>query len=241
MKNIKSILFDFDGTLRHNDPVAHHFFFDHAVSLGAADSPENRREAMRWAHLYWNSRGALISDTEKYGYDSPEFWLNYSWHYLRAFNCPDDLADDLAPALTRHMAENYEPVNRIEADTPTFLDGLRARGYVLGLVSNRSRPYLDLVESLGLTDYFDFIMAAGDVNSWKPDAEIFHQALDRAGTRAEEAIYVGDNYYADIVGARAAGLHPVLFDPEEIFPDADCVVIDALPHLERLLNGNGRR
>lgn len=237
---VRAVLFDFDGTLRHNDPLAHHFFFDRAVSLGAADSPENRREALRWAHLYWNSRGGLISDTEKYGYDSPEFWLNYARHYLRAFNCPDEQADDLAPALTRHMAENYTPSDRIDADTPAILDGLRQHGYVLGVVSNRTSPYTAIVEALGLTAYFDFIMAAGDVRSWKPDPEIFHHALEVAGTGPAETIYIGDNYYADIVGARSAGLYPVLLDPETIFPDADCLVIDALSELTTLLNGDGR-
>ncbi|HUF40066.1 MAG TPA: HAD family hydrolase [Anaerolineales bacterium] len=239
-ENIKAILFDFDGTLRHNDPVAHNFFFDHAVHLGASDSPENRRDGLRWAHLYWNSRGGLIVDTEKYGYDSPDFWLNYARHYLRAFNCPDDQADDLAPELTRHMAERYEPVDRIDEDTPAFLESLRSRGYVLAIVSNRTSPYHELVDSLGLAGYFDFIMAAGDVKSWKPEPEIFHHALERAGTRADETVYVGDNYFADIVGSRGAGLHPVLFDPEGVFPDADCAVIETLPDLHALLNGDGR-
>jgi putative hydrolase of the HAD superfamily len=108
------------------------------------------------------------------------------------------------------------------------------------VVSNRTEPYLDLVDSVGLTGYFDFILAAGEVNAWKPDPQIFEHALERAGTLPEEAIYVGDNYYADIIGARGAGLHPVLYDPETIFPDADCAVIPALPHLNDLLNGDGR-
>jgi len=108
------------------------------------------------------------------------------------------------------------------------------------VVSNRTRPYIELVDSLGLTAYFDFILSAGEVNSWKPDPEIFHHAVERAGIRPEAAIYVGDNYFADIVGARGAGLVPVLYDPEDVFPDADCVVIDALPHLDGLLSRNGQ-
>lgn len=46
------ILFDLDGTLRHNRPDANNTLFDCAVGLGARDSLENRRRAARWAHYY---------------------------------------------------------------------------------------------------------------------------------------------------------------------------------------------
>ncbi len=44
----------------------------------------------------------------------------------------------------------------------------------------------------------------------KPHAEIFRQALESAGCRAEEALFVGDSRSADVAGANAAGLHSVL-------------------------------
>ena len=47
----------------------------------------------------------------------------------------------------------------------------------------------------------------------------------------DETVYVGDNYYADVVGARRAGLQPVLYDPHLIFPDADCITICSLDKL----------
>ena len=56
-----------------------------------------------------------------------------------------------------------------------------------------------------------------------------------AGCGPESAAYIGDNYYADVVGARAAGLHPVLIDPLGIFPDAGCDTIRSLSELERVL------
>jgi len=56
-----------------------------------------------------------------------------------------------------------------------------------------------------------------------------------AGCAPEAAAYVGDNYYADVVGARAAGLHPILIDPLGIFPEAGCPTIRALGELEAVL------
>ena len=236
--NIRAVLFDFDGTLRHNDPSAHEFFFDFAVDQGAQDSPENRRSALRWAHQYWNSKGGIITDTAEYGHDSPEFWLNYANQYLRAFNCPDEQAEDLAPALTRHMADRYDPDHRIDPEIPDLVEALRSSGLALAVVSNRNNPFTELMDTLGLTPYFDFAMAAGEVNSWKPDPEIFFHAMERTGTEPAETVYVGDNYYADIIGARTAGLNPVLIDPEQVFPDADCIRIEALSEIPGVLNGS---
>ncbi|MBK9211196.1 MAG: hypothetical protein IPL71_24095 [Anaerolineales bacterium] len=56
-----------------------------------------------------------------------------------------------------------------------------------------------------------------------------------AGTSAQETMYVGDNYFADIVGSRRAGLMPVLYDPISLFPDADCTTIKALAEIPILL------
>jgi FMN phosphatase YigB (HAD superfamily) len=47
----------------------------------------------------------------------------------------------------------------------------------------------------------------------------------------KETAYIGDNYYTDVVGARQAGLYPILYDPRNIFPGADCLVISAISDL----------
>jgi putative hydrolase of the HAD superfamily len=56
-------------------------------------------------------------------------------------------------------------------------------------------------------------------------------ALARAGVRAEETIYVGDSYLADVLGSRGAGLHPVLIDREGKAPKVDARVIRSLLEL----------
>ena len=46
---------------------------------------------------------------------------------------------------------------------------------------------------------------------------------------------MGDNYYADVIGARRAGLMPVLYDPQGIFPDPDCASIASFDELPTML------
>ena len=70
---------------------------------------------------------------------------------------------------------------------------------------------------------------------YKPDPGIFKHALDRAKVSAQETVYVGDNYFADVVGSRRAGLQPVLYDPNSIFPEADCTVIKSFDELQTVV------
>jgi FMN phosphatase YigB (HAD superfamily) len=52
---------------------------------------------------------------------------------------------------------------------------------------------------------------------------------------AEQTLYVGDNYFADVIGARRAGLQPVLYDPKGIFHDPGCPVITNFNDLQKVL------
>jgi putative hydrolase of the HAD superfamily len=69
----------------------------------------------------------------------------------------------------------------------------------------------------------------------KPDPRIFHLACERGGVTCDEAVHVGDVYEIDVLGARAAGVHPLLIDPDGLHADADCERIPAITDLPRWL------
>jgi putative hydrolase of the HAD superfamily len=56
----------------------------------------------------------------------------------------------------------------------------------------------------------------------KPDPRIFRLGLRAAGVGAAEAVYVGDLYSVDVLGARTAGLDGVLLDPHGFWAPRDC-------------------
>lgn len=235
---IQTILFDLDGTLRHSRPSYNDEALDMAIRLGAQDGAERRHRALRWVHYYWANSPEVQRDFKAFQkYDA--FMSNYVRRFLLAFDCPETQAAALAPQIAQHLAENHAAEDWVEPSTPDALAALQVAGYRLGVVSNRHKPYHEQLETLGLLRFFEFTLAAGEVNSWKPDGVIFAEALARADSRAAHTLYVGDNYYADVVGARNAGLHAVLLDPNGLFPDADCPVItslEALNNLEELLD-----
>jgi FMN phosphatase YigB (HAD superfamily) len=144
---------------------------------------------------------------------------------IRIFSCPTMSGDGWLPAGANPLDDWVYP------DVPATLQSLKGAGYTLGVVSNRSEDYGHLLDSLGFGCLFDFAIAAGVVDSWKPDRAIFIHALQCAETSPDRALFVGDNYYADVIGAQRVGLRPVLYDPEDLFPDANCPVIRSIGDL----------
>ena len=234
-KSIKAVLFDLDGTLRHHTPTGSKVFVEYLRNNGIHFSEEDEVRAERWEHFYFAYSLEIQADKKAFAHTSKEFWVNYSKRRLIALGLSKQQAVELAPEVSAHMGTNYKPEVYISEEAPRTLTTLKEAGYTLGLVSNRDEPYHDELKSLKLDSYFSFALAGGEVQSFKPDGRIFARALELAGTSANETMYIGDNYFADIVGSHRAGLMPVLFDPSRLFPEADCAVIRSLDELHGLL------
>lgn len=97
-------------------------------------------------------------------------------------------------------------------DVAPALADLKNRGLVLGLISNIEQDITDTLDRLKLPTWLTVIVTSLDAGANKPQPEIFRYALNRAGVRPDEAIYVGDQYQVDILGARGAGMKAILID-----------------------------
>jgi HAD superfamily hydrolase (TIGR01549 family) len=232
---INTIIFDLDGTLRHSVPLGETVFLDYAVQLGAPGDWDTIRKARQWAHHYWASSECLIRDIKTFGSEGEDFWVNYARRQLTAMNVADGQADGWAGQVTRYMLENYTSEDVIPDDVVPTLQKLKVAGYGVGLLTNRTNPVDDYLAETGLDQHLDFWVASGVVDAWKPSPEIFYYTLGVARSLPEKAVYIGDNYYADVEGAQGAKIQPVLVDPENIFPDADCPVIKTIGELPGLL------
>ncbi len=222
--HIKTILFDLDGTLKLYLPEGGEVVADYATSLGMSISGEDRLRAMRWEHYYWAGSTELRED-EAATRDEDAFWVTYSRRHLVALGAAAARAEELAPRIQAYMSANHRPQAHVPDQLLEALQTLKSGGFILGVLSNRTKPFASELDELGLSPYLDFSIAAGEVNLWKPDPGVFAHALERAGTAPGESVYVGDNYFADVVGARRAGLKPVLFDPRGLYPEAGCATI----------------
>jgi HAD superfamily hydrolase (TIGR01549 family) len=233
--DIKAVFFDLDGTLRHSVPSGGEVFTDYVITLGLPVNDEARLRALRWEHLYWASSVDLRDDLLAHSGETENFWIEYSRRRLIALGASSQWAKEYAAKASMHMGEFYRPESIIPDDVRRTLPQLKEAGYILGVISNRSEPFQDLLQEHGIGEFFDLSLAAGEVNSFKPEPGVFEHALQRLNLSPKEAIYVGDNYYADVVGARRAGLQPVLYDPIGIFPDPDCATIKSFDELNSII------
>jgi putative hydrolase of the HAD superfamily len=232
---IKAIFFDLDGTLRHSVPAGGDVFTDYASTLGFRINNDDRLRAMRWEHLYWADSVDLRDDLLAHSGETENFWVEYSRRRLVALGIAPALAREYAPSVSAHMGTEYKPQSVIPEDVRNALAELKQAGYLMAVLSNRDKPFVELLQNHNIGQFFDFSVAAGEVNAYKPAPGLFEHALKIAGMTAQQAIYVGDNYFADVVGARRAGLTPVLVDPRGVFPEADCITIKTFDELSAIL------
>lgn len=147
----------------------------------------------------------------------------------------DGTAAALAELHAYHTASNlweYVPDSVLPA-----IQALRGRGLRIVVVSNANGTLRMHLDRLGLTAHFDLVLDSADEGVEKPDPRFFEIALERSGAAKATTIHVGDLYYVDVVGARAAGLRGVLLDEANLRPDADCPRVASLDELVQKIGG----
>jgi phosphoglycolate phosphatase len=114
-----------------------------------------------------------------------------------------------------------------------FMTELKKR-YRLALATNRSGTVPALVEHLNLEGMFDAIASAKDKVRPKPAPDILDLCLERAGTRAARAVYVGDSAI-DLEASRGAGLHFIAVGPRVTHHHRVDTIVDLPARLEALI------
>ncbi len=146
-------------------------------------------------------------------------------------------------AMLRCRFVSFVDAVRVEPGVLDVLERLRRR-FRLALLSNY--PDGDAIRAslrrTGIGRFLDTVVVSADVGRVKPHAEVFRTLLERAGAEPAAAVMVGDNWLADIQGAKRNGLSAVLtrqWDTPEVFgrqpgdaePDAEIGDLAELPAL----------
>jgi HAD superfamily hydrolase (TIGR01509 family) len=166
--------------------------------------------------------------------DEKRGWLYFEIILERAGMPPSDATTEALRELHRYHQEfnlwDYMPVDVLPA-----LRVLRTLDLQLVIVSNANGTVATLAERLGLTECVGCVLDSHVEKVGKPDPRFFEIALQRSGAHPETTIPVGDLYEVDVVGGRAGGITPVLLDPADLYPEADCARVRSLPDLMNLV------
>lgn len=128
--------------------------------------------------------------------------------------------------LADHLSEDYvywsPRIVRLVPGTIELLEYLKPK-YHLHLITNGFQEVQHTkLSGSGLEPYFETLTVSEEVGVKKPNPEIFHYALRKAGAKAEESLMIGDEMAVDIDGARAAGMDTLLFHPTEDRVEGEC-------------------
>ena len=233
MNRYEALLFDMGYTLVYFEPPATTIIRQALRELGVERSAEQIEVA---THVVW---GAYYQQAETTTFPATEAYDRESQQRLSQ-NLLSELGLE-ARALVLDYMDSLEAwfsrpgVIRPYAEVVEVLTGLLGQGYRLGIVSNWSWNLRQRVVQAGLEGFFEIVWASAYAGCNKPHPEIFAQALAQMGVTPERALYVGDSYEHDIVGARNAGLEAVLLDRKGTAEAPDCPVIGSLRELDDLL------
>lgn len=117
--------------------------------------------------------------------------------------------------LPRILAEMFRALSRIRLDlypdVGSVLDQL-SQSYRMAVVSDGQSAWaLPELRETGIAGYFDPIVVSGDHGFRKPDRRLFDAALSAMGQTPENVVFVGNDIYRDIYGARRVGMKTVFF------------------------------
>jgi putative hydrolase of the HAD superfamily len=211
----RAVFFDAGETIVHPHPSFPELLARILHQAGHDLDPQLIREKV---HVVADIFTTAASEGELWS-TSPErsrrFWDRVYRRLLGELGVP--LGDSLATAIYGTFTDiaNY----RLFPDVLATLDRLRGAGLRMGVVSNFEEWLERLLESLGVTTYFDVRVISGVEGLEKPDPEIFRLALDRMDVDAEESAYVGDSPQFDVEPATSIGMTGVLLDRRGRFPD----------------------
>ncbi|GAU79483.1 HAD family hydrolase [Fusibacter sp. 3D3] len=144
---------------------------------------------------------------EKRGFFNKEATL-YMDEYLTKLNQYLNIHDVISykEMLQVYKANHFKPTWKAYDYAVTTLENLKSRDIGIGIISNWDHTARPILDQLGLTSYFDEIIISSEINITKPNRAIFELALQKAKVDSSSCIYVGDNYYDDIVGCKQVGI-----------------------------------
>jgi putative hydrolase of the HAD superfamily len=214
MPPIEAVLVDVGGVL---------VLPDHDRMAGAFERAGMHIDRDRLDRAHYAGVAALTEFRE----GDREIWTTYNRAYARACDAPADALEDVVEHLLNEFATG-EVWNRIVPGSVDALRRLGALGVRLAIVSNadgnaEQRLADDAVCQVGpgpgatVGAIFDSTV----IGVAKPDPRIFEMALEALAVPAAHAIHVGDTPGADVDGAHAAGVRPVLVDPYDFHSGLD--------------------
>ncbi len=135
-------------------------------------------------------------------------------------NSLEDIGYNADPVLVERATQRFRALH-IELATPypgvpELLNNLDSQGIRMGILTNGFEGNAAIIlDNSKLHHHFKAIVDCSDVQAYKPKPEIFERMLSLLDVAPSETLYVGDEYYADMVGGKRFQLTTVWINHRE--------------------------
>ncbi|HEY0409809.1 MAG TPA: HAD-IA family hydrolase [Candidatus Dormibacteraeota bacterium] len=206
---LRTVFLDLGDTLMYVHPDVPTVYLETCRELGLDVEPVGVAAALHAGERHYREALRSGSSFESSMVAARAFWQEYNQVILGELGIAGDTA-----AMARTLSERFwsPPSWRVFPEVHEVLGAFRAADVQLAVISNFTDALVAVCRTHELDGYFDCLIASTVSGSQKPDVSIFREALRRTGADPESSVHVGDNYIADVLGARAAGIHGVLVD-----------------------------
>lgn len=177
---MKNIIFDFDGTLADTAPLIVATMQKSIEDMGLPFRNDDQIKA---------TIGLRLEEIpSNLGYEIENIGETFGSIYRKNF-------EEL----------KYEIQVRLFEGVKETLTILKEKGYKMAIATSRSqRSVLELTESLGIQEYFDYLLGGDNVLEGKPNPESIFKILKDRNWKIEDTIMIGD-MAVDILMGRKAG------------------------------------
>jgi putative hydrolase of the HAD superfamily len=211
-----------------------HLFFDLDRTLWDFDS--NSRDALleiidhhRLAELGVDDAEAFIT---RYKQLNEHYWELYRQHKIDKATLRDirfkkalEAHGIVNDALAHQMAQMYITISPLKTKLlPGTIDVLEylCENYALHIITNGFEEVQHIkMQHSGLNPFFRSVITSERAGHKKPSIEIFQFAFAESGARAQNSIMIGDDFHADIIGAKTAGMSQIFFNVDNLVHDED--------------------
>ena len=217
LSKFKAVFFDVGGTMIRVHPSVGDVYATHARDFGFSGTPDELNEGFR---SQWKKMGGIESLGNKSGLEAEEkFWKDLVFEVFQPLGGLNRF-DEYFELIFEVFRDGSNWKIHEDVIESRIFEKLKARGIILGVISNWDSRLTSTLDSLELTDHFKFILPSAVVGSAKPDKKIFAEAIRLSGVEPHEACHIGDEVKTDFDGARNAGIHAILLDRNNQFDES---------------------
>ncbi|GAB5354428.1 hypothetical protein AAMO2058_000118000 [Amorphochlora amoebiformis] len=228
LRVLKAVTFDFTGTLAQvRGKTEDHYMrvLHDVISSEPTLGPkvwDDIEEAIKpnVFPAFVNAYRRHMRELPNFGYgnvSSEQWWEKVIDQTFNEAGVSKEVLDIVLQRVGHDLYELFKTQSAWELypEVPDLIRNLSESGVTLGVVSNFDERLSIILESLGISSYFDFVVTSHDFGIEKPSPEIFAEAMALANVSdPSHILHVGDTVYTDVAGPVGFGM-PFLYVERE--------------------------